>query len=50
MGQYDKSGGGRFIVEDEEDVELLVVEHPEKVAFVTQTTLSIDDTAKSSMP
>ena len=47
MGQYDKSGGGKiYLVEDEEDVEALVVEHPEKVAFVTQTTLSIDDTAK----
>ena len=47
MGQYDKSGGGRiYLVEDEEDVEALVVEHSHKVAFVTQTTLSIDDTAK----
>ena len=47
MGQYDKSGGGKiYLVEDEEDVEALVVEHPDKVAFVTQTTLSIDDTAK----
>ena len=47
MGQYDKSGGGKiYLVEDEEDVEALVVEHPHKVAFVTQTTLSIDDTAK----
>ena len=47
MGQYDKSSGGKiYLVEDEEDVEALVVEHPHKVAFVTQTTLSIDDTAK----
>ena len=47
MGQYDKSGGGKiYLVEDEQDVEALVVEHPEKVAVVTQTTLSIDDTAK----
>ena len=47
MGQYDNSGGGKiYLVEDEEDVEALVVEHPDKVAFVTQTTLSIDDTAK----
>nr|WP_314371429.1 4-hydroxy-3-methylbut-2-enyl diphosphate reductase [uncultured Acinetobacter sp.] len=47
MGQYDKSGGGKiYLVEDEQDVEALVVEHPHKVAFVTQTTLSIDDTAK----
>ena len=47
MGQYDKSKGGEiYLVEDEDDVEALVVKHPEKVAFVTQTTLSIDDTAK----
>lgn len=47
MGQYDKSKGGEiYLVEDEDDVEALIVKHPEKVAFVTQTTLSIDDTAK----
>lgn len=47
MGQYDKSGGGKiYLVEDEQDVEALMVRHPDKVAFVTQTTLSIDDTAK----
>lgn len=47
MGQYDKSRGGEiYLVEDEEDVEALMVNHPDKVAFVTQTTLSIDDTAK----
>ena len=47
MGQYDKSGGEKiYLVEDEQDVEALMVRHPEKVAFVTQTTLSIDDTAK----
>ncbi|RLZ10143.1 4-hydroxy-3-methylbut-2-enyl diphosphate reductase [Acinetobacter sp. 2JN-4] len=47
MGQYDMSKGGAiYLVEDEQDVEALMVKHPEKVAFVTQTTLSIDDTAK----
>lgn len=47
MGQYDKSRGGEiYLVEDEQDVDALMVKHPEKVAFVTQTTLSIDDTAK----
>ncbi|MCH7316948.1 4-hydroxy-3-methylbut-2-enyl diphosphate reductase [Acinetobacter sp. ANC 5659] len=47
MGQYDKSRGGEiYLVEDEQDVEALMVRHPDKVAFVTQTTLSIDDTAK----
>ncbi|MCG2952882.1 4-hydroxy-3-methylbut-2-enyl diphosphate reductase, partial [Escherichia coli] len=33
-------------VEDEADVEALAVRHPDKLAFVTQTTLSIDDTAE----
>ena len=47
MGQYDtKNGGHIYLVEDEQDVESLQVQNPEKVAFVTQTTLSIDDTAK----
>ena len=47
MGQYDKlKGGDIYLVEDEEDVAALTVRHPEKLAFVTQTTLSIDDTAK----
>ena len=47
MGQYDKSQGGQiYLVEDEQDVDELVIRHPENVAFVTQTTLSIDDTAK----
>ena len=47
MGQYDKKNGGEiYLVEDEEDVASLTVHHPEKIAFVTQTTLSIDDTAK----
>ena len=47
MGQYDlKKGGSIYLVEDEEDVAQLQVINPGKVAFVTQTTLSIDDTAK----
>lgn len=47
MGQYDKKNGGNiYLVEDEQDVAALVVNNPEQVAFVTQTTLSIDDTAK----
>lgn len=47
MGQYDTSGGGRiYLVEDEADVERLQVENPEKIAYVTQTTLSVDDAAK----
>lgn len=47
MGQYDKSNGGEiYLVEDETDVENLQIKNTEKLAFVTQTTLSMDDTAK----
>lgn len=47
MGQYDTSNGGAmYLVEDEADVERLEVEDPAKFAYVTQTTLSMDDTAK----
>lgn len=47
MGQYDtKFGGKMYLVEDEHDVEQLQVKSPDYLAFVTQTTLSIDDTAK----
>ncbi|MCF9034241.1 4-hydroxy-3-methylbut-2-enyl diphosphate reductase [Acinetobacter nectaris] len=47
MGQYDLTYGGHiYLVEDENDVEKLEVLNPEYLAFVTQTTLSIDDTAK----
>lgn len=47
MGQYDLSQGGKiYLVEDESDVAQLEVNNPDNLAFVTQTTLSIDDTAK----
>jgi 4-hydroxy-3-methylbut-2-enyl diphosphate reductase len=47
MGQYDQKYGGQiYLVEDEQDVERLQVKHPDRLAFVTQTTLSIDDTSK----
>jgi len=47
MGQYDTSKGGKiYLVEDEADVEALVVNNPDALAYVTQTTLSMDDTAK----
>ncbi len=47
MGQYDERNGGTiYLVEDEADVAALQVRHPESLAFVTQTTLSMDDTSK----
>lgn len=47
MGQYDTaSGGSIYLVEDEEDVAQLQVRNPDALAFVTQTTLSMDDTSR----
>ena len=47
MGQYDNRNGGEiYLVEDEEDVARLQVKNPDALAYVTQTTLSMDDTAK----
>lgn len=46
MGQYDRSTGGEiYLVENVEDVATLEIKNPEKLAYVTQTTLSMDDTA-----
>lgn len=45
MGQYDNPDGGVLLVESPADVEALVVKDPENLCFVTQTTLSMDDTA-----
>ena len=45
MGQFDTSYGGTItLVEDISDVEKLKFSESSKVAFVTQTTLSVDDT------
>ena len=47
MGQYDETAGGRiYLVEDEAQVADLVVRDPDNLAYVTQTTLSVDDTAR----
>jgi len=46
MGQFDAANGGRIsLVEDVADVECLEVRDPSRVGVVTQTTLSVDDTA-----
>lgn len=46
MGQFDTQYGGAIhLVEDVESVESLAVESNKPLAFVTQTTLSVDDTA-----
>ncbi|MFW6379870.1 MAG: 4-hydroxy-3-methylbut-2-enyl diphosphate reductase [Halorhodospira sp.] len=47
MGQYLPpvgQGGGIYLVQSEAEAEALEVQHPDDLAFVTQTTLSVDDT------
>ena len=46
MGQYEKctEHGDIYLVETPEDVETLHVNNPDKLAYVTQTTLSMTDT------
>jgi 4-hydroxy-3-methylbut-2-enyl diphosphate reductase len=47
MGRFDASSGGRMhLVQNLEDAAALTVRDPLKLAFVTQTTLSMDDTAE----
>lgn len=47
MGQYDCSNQGKiYLVESVEDVVQLEVNNPDKLSFVTQTTLSMDDTSR----
>ncbi len=47
MGQYDHSAGGDiYLVEDEAQASDLDVRDPSKLSYVTQTTLSMDDTAR----
>ena len=46
MGQYENLKGGRiYLVESVEDVAKLEVGNPEHLSYVTQTTLSMDDTS-----
>ena len=45
-GTLGQSESGMYLVESEEDVAKLEVRDPERLAYVTQTTLSIDDCAR----
>jgi len=45
LGTMGQVAGGVLLVATPEDVDRLVVKDPERLAFVTQTTLSVDDTA-----
>lgn len=48
LGQYNRSDGvgGMYLVESVEDAKNLEVKDPDFLAYVTQTTLSMDDTAE----
>jgi len=47
LGQFDGQHGGRMLlVESPADVADLKIDHPERLAYVSQTTLSMDDTAE----
>ena len=45
-GTMGQSEGGMYLVETAEDVQTLTVNDPTRLAYVTQTTLSIDDAEK----
>lgn len=45
-GTLGQSSGGMYLVETPDDVATLVVDNPAKLAYVTQTTLSVDDAAR----
>ena len=46
MGQYDNREGGIYLVENVEDIASLPLSNQDDLTFMTQTTLSIDDTAE----
>ena len=45
-GTLGQANGGMYLVETPEDVASLQVNDPDKLAYVTQTTLSVDDAAR----
>ncbi|RTE86135.1 MULTISPECIES: 4-hydroxy-3-methylbut-2-enyl diphosphate reductase [Gammaproteobacteria] len=45
MGQYFSEDGGIYLVESVEDVAKLQVKDPSQLHYMSQTTLSVDDTA-----
>ncbi|QIM67463.1 4-hydroxy-3-methylbut-2-enyl diphosphate reductase [Mannheimia granulomatis] len=44
MGQYDNEEGGIYLIESVEDIAKLPISNNDELTFMTQTTLSIDDT------
>ncbi|MDT7525349.1 4-hydroxy-3-methylbut-2-enyl diphosphate reductase [Pseudidiomarina sp. GXY010] len=45
MGQYNNAKGGIYLVESVADVATLEVKNPQQLHYMSQTTLSVDDTA-----
>jgi 4-hydroxy-3-methylbut-2-enyl diphosphate reductase len=46
MGQYNNPKGGIYLVESVADVQRLTVKDPQQLHYMSQTTLSVDDTAE----
>jgi 4-hydroxy-3-methylbut-2-enyl diphosphate reductase len=46
LGQYKNDAAGIYLIENENDVNQLQLKDSEHVTYVTQTTLSVDDTQK----
>ena len=46
LGQYNNPQGNIYLIENETDVEGLSIKNPNFLAYVTQTTLSVDDTLR----
>ena len=47
MGQYSNDDGGIYLIESVEDIARLPVQENDELTFMTQTTLSLDDTAET---
>ena len=47
MGQYSNDNGGIYLIESVEDIARLPVQENDDLTFMTQTTLSLDDTAET---
>ncbi|OOF43234.1 4-hydroxy-3-methylbut-2-enyl diphosphate reductase [Rodentibacter rarus] len=47
MGQYSNEEGGIYLIESVEDIARLPVKENDELTFMTQTTLSLDDTAET---
>lgn len=47
MGQYSNEDGGIFLIEKVEDIARLPMQEDDNLTFMTQTTLSLDDTAET---